>query len=61
MRLFYTQKEEHEDNIQTNTTGRLTPCLQNKIDKMTYLVVVHFSDMSTQSVEDRLKRVFSMI
>ncbi len=45
------------DNIQTNTTGRLTPCLQNKIDKMTYLVEVHFSDTSTQRVEDRLKRV----
>ena len=24
------------DNIQTNTTGRLTPCLQKKIDKTTY-------------------------
>ena len=45
------------DNIQTNTTGRLTPCLQKKIDKTTYLVEVHFSDTSTQSVEDRLKRV----
>ena len=45
------------DNIQTNTTGRLTPCLQKKIDKTTYLVEVHFSSMSTQSVEDKLKRV----
>ena len=45
------------DNIQTNTTGRLMPCLQKKIDKTTYLVEVHFSDTSTQSVEDRLKRV----
>ncbi len=45
------------DNIQTNTTGRLTPCLQKKIDKTTYLVEVHFSDTSTQSVEDKLKRV----
>ncbi|EOS36422.1 MAG: transposon-encoded TnpW family protein [Lachnospiraceae bacterium] len=45
------------DNIQTNTTRRLTPCLQKKIDKMTYLVEVHFSDTSTQSVEDKLKRV----
>ena len=44
------------DNIQTNTTGRLTPCLQNKIDKTTYLVEVH-SATSTQSVEDKLKRV----
>ena len=40
------------DNIQTNTTGRLTPCLQKKIDKTTYLVEVHFSDTSTQSVAD---------
>ena len=45
------------DNIQTNTTGRLTICLQKKIDKTTYLVEVHFSDTSTQSVEDKLKRV----
>ena len=45
------------DNIQTKTTGRLTPCLQKKIDKTTYLVEVHFSDTSNQSVEDRLKRV----
>ncbi len=45
------------DNIQTNTTGRLTPCLQKKMDKTTYLVEVHFSDTSTQSVEDKLKRV----
>ena len=37
------------DNIQTNTTGRLTPCLQKKIDKITYLVEVHFSDTSTIS------------
>ncbi len=46
-----------DSNIQTNTTGRLTPCLQKKIDKTTYLVEVHFSDTSTQSVEDKLKRV----
>ena len=45
------------DNIQTNTTGQLAPCSQKKIDKTTYLVEVHFSDTSTQSVEDRLKRV----
>ena len=44
-------------NIQTYTTGRLTPCLQKKIDKTTYLVEIHFSDTSTQSVEDKLKRV----
>ncbi len=45
------------DNIQTNTTGRLTPCLQQTIDKTRYLVEVHFSDTSTQSVEDKLRRV----
>ena len=45
------------DNIQTNATGQLTPCLQKKIDKTTYLVEVHFSDTSTQSVEDKVKRV----
>ena len=45
------------DNIQINTTGRLTPCLQQKIDKTMYLVEVHFSDTSTQSIEDKLKRV----
>ena len=45
------------DNIQTNTTGRLTPCLQQKIDKTRYLAEVHFSDTSNQSVEDKLKRV----
>ena len=45
------------DNIQTNTTGRLAPCLQKKIDKTTYLVEVHFSATSTQSVENKLKRV----
>ena len=45
------------DNIQTNTTGRLTPCLQKKIDKTTYLVEVHFSATNTQSVKDKLKRV----
>ena len=45
------------DNIQTNTTGLLTPCLQKKIDKTTYLVEVHFSSTSTQSIEDKIKRV----
>ncbi len=45
------------DNIQTKTTGRLMPCLPKKIDKTTYLVEVHFSATSTQSVEDKLKRV----
>ena len=44
------------DNIQT-TAGQTPPCLQQKIDKTRYLVEVHFSDTSTQSVEDKLKRV----
>ncbi|MDE7327935.1 MAG: transposon-encoded TnpW family protein [Lachnospiraceae bacterium] len=45
------------NNIQINTTGRLKPCLQKKIDKITYLVEVHFSDTSTKSVEDKLKHI----
>ena len=35
----------------------IMPCLQKKIDKTTYLVEVHFSDTSTQSVKDKRKRV----
>ena len=50
-------KSNLDFNIQTNTTGRLTPCLQQKIDKTRYLVEVHFSSTSTQSIEDKLKRV----
>ena len=57
MRFFASKKRNMNDNIQTNTTGRLTPCLQQKIDKTRYLVEVHFSATSTQSVEDKLKRV----
>ena len=45
------------DNIQTNTIGRLTPYLQQKIDKTRYLVEVHFSATSTQRVKEKLKRV----
>ncbi len=57
MRLFFAPKWRNiSDNIQTNTTGRLTSCLQKKIDKTTYLVEIHFSDTSTQSVEDKLMR-----
>ena len=55
--FFAPKRRNMSNNIQTNTTGRLTPCLQKKIDKTTYLVEVHFSDTSTQSVEDKLKRV----
>ena len=54
MLYFFAIKEEQwGDSIQTNTTGWVTPCLQKKIG----LVEVHFSDTSTQSVEDKLKRV----
>ena len=55
--FFASKRRNMSDNIQTNPTGRLTPCLQKKIDKTTYLVEVHFSDTSTQSVEDKLKCV----
>ena len=55
--FFALQRRNMSNNIQTKTTGRLTPCLQKKIDKTTYLVEVHFSNTSTQSVEDKLKRV----
>jgi hypothetical protein len=37
-----------DDNIQINITGRLTSCLQKKIDKTTHLVEVHFSSTSTK-------------
>ena len=55
--FFAPKRRNMSDNIQTNTAGRLTPCLQQKIDKTRYLVEVHFSATSTQSVEDKLKRV----
>ena len=45
------------NNIQTTTTGQTLPCIQQTIGKTKYLVEVHFSDTSTQSVEDKLKRV----
>ncbi len=45
------------DNNQTNPTGRLTPYLQHQIEKTRYVIEVHFSDTSAQSVEDRLKRI----
>ena len=43
--------------IENNTTGHTPPCLEKKIDKTTYLVEIHFSEKSTQNVEDKLKRV----
>ena len=45
------------DNMQASATGQTTPCFQQKIDKTRYLVAVHFSDTSTQNVEDKIKRV----
>ena len=57
MRFFAPKRRNMSDNIQTNTTGRLTPCLQKKIDKTTYLIELHFSATSTQSVKDKLNRV----
>ena len=45
------------DNIQTTSTGQTLPCLQQKIEKTRYLVEIHFSDISNQNVEDKLKRV----
>ena len=56
MRFFRLKGGIMRDNIQT-TTGQTPPCLQQKIDKTRDLVEVHFSDTSTQSVEDKLKRV----
>lgn len=44
------------DNIQTTVIGQITPCLQQTIDKTRYLVDVYFQAISTQSVEDKLKR-----
>lgn len=50
MLYFLAIKEEQmSDNIQTTTTGRLTPCLQKRIDKTTYLVEVHFSDKNRKA------------
>ena len=45
------------NNIQITTIEQTPSCLQQKIDKTTYLVEVHFSNTSIQSVEDKLKRV----
>ena len=45
------------NNIQTTTTGQTPLCVQQTIGKTKYLVEVHFSATSTQSVEDKLKRV----
>ncbi len=57
MRLISSKRRNMGDNIQINTIGRLTSCLQKKIDKTTDLVEVHFSPASTQSIEDKLKSV----
>ena len=57
MRLFCAQKEEHERQHSDQHHRAINACLQQKIDKTRYLVEIHFSDTSTQSVEDKLKRV----
>ncbi|MCI8881605.1 MAG: hypothetical protein HFH43_00900 [Lachnospiraceae bacterium] len=44
------------DNIQAITTGKIPPCLQQTIDKTRNLVEVNFSEGSTQSVGNKLKR-----
>ena len=40
------------DNIQTNTTGRLTPCLQQKIDKTRYLVEINKTPTQRDTMAD---------
>lgn len=45
------------NNIKTTTAGQTPPCMQQTIGKTRYLVEVYFSATSTQSVEDKLKRV----
>ncbi len=45
------------DNVQTTIKSQTPPCLQQKIGRTTYLVEVHFNANSSQSVEDKLKRV----
>lgn len=39
--FFVSKRRNMSNNIQTNTTGRLMPCLQKKIDKTINLVEVH--------------------
>ena len=45
------------EDIQINTAGQTPPCLQKKIENTRYLVEIHFSDTSNQSVEGKLRRV----
>ncbi len=45
------------DNIQATATGQKPPCIRQKIGRTTYLIELHFNANSTQSVEDKLKRV----
>ncbi len=46
-----------DHNIQATAVRQASPCLQQKIGRTTYLVEVHFNANSSQSVEDKLKRV----
>ena len=41
------------DNFQTNTTGRLTPCLQQKIDKTRYFSRGTFNESDSAVVSIR--------
>lgn len=45
------------NDIQTTHSRQTLLCLQQTTDKTRYLVEVHFLTTSTQSVQDRLKRV----
>ncbi|MCI9539929.1 MAG: hypothetical protein HFG39_02545 [Lachnospiraceae bacterium] len=45
------------DNIQTNTTGPLISCLQQKIDKTRYLVEVVIFSILVATLSHRLKPV----
>ncbi len=55
--FLHPQRKTISNNIHTATTGQTLPCLQQTIEKTRYFVEVLFSATSTQSVDDRLKRV----
>ncbi len=41
----------------TSTTQNNPPALVKKIGKMTYIVRIHFSETSTETMEDKIKRM----
>ncbi len=57
MRLFAPKRRNMSDNIQTNTTGPLISCLQQKIDKTRYLVEVVIFSILVATLSHRLKPV----